>query len=107
MQREELGVYSHDWFCHATDERYMLRLIRHAPKTLEGKCRGGVSAEPGSLVLFKVANSRLYNHGGIITQWPFMVHAAGPCVKEQNCVTHWLTGFTEFAIFDPWSKPEC
>ena len=102
--REELGVYSHDWFCHARDERYMLRLIRHAPKTLEGICRGTVMAEPGSLILFRVAKSRLYNHGGIITRWPFMVHAADPVVKEQNCVTHWLTGFTAFAIFDPWRK---
>lgn len=100
----ELGFYSHDWFCNTADERYMLRLIRHAPKVLEGMCRGTVAAEPGSLILFKVARSRLYNHGGIITRWPMMVHAADPCVKEQNCVTHWMTGFSQFAIFDPWQK---
>lgn len=104
--REELGIYSHDWFCNTTNERYMLRLIRHAPRTLSGICRGTVSAEAGSLILFKVAKSRLFNHGGIITRWPFMVHAADPCVKEQNAVTHWLTGFTEFAIFDPWGKDQ-
>ncbi len=101
-EREDLGVYSHDWFCHAPDERYMLRLIRHARKTLEGRCRGTVEASPGDLILFKVARSRLFNHGGIVTRWPFMVHAANPVVKEQNCVTHWMTGYTEFAVFDPW-----
>jgi cell wall-associated NlpC family hydrolase len=100
--REDLGLYSHDWFCHAHDERYMMRLIRHAPKTLEGICRGTVDAKPGSLILFRVAGSKLFNHGGIITEWPRMVHAADPKVAEQNCTTHHMTGFTEMSIFDPW-----
>jgi cell wall-associated NlpC family hydrolase len=103
-EREDLGVYSHDWFCHTSNERYMFRLIRHARKTIEGRCRGTVEAHPGDLVLFKLPGSKLYNHGGIITRWPHMIHATGPVVKEQNCVTHWMTGFTEFAVFDPWGK---
>ena len=43
-EREELGVYSHDWFCHATEERYMFALMKHAARTLEMVARG--SARP-------------------------------------------------------------
>lgn len=104
--REELGVYGHDWFCHATDERYMLRLIRHAPRTLDAICQGTVDAKPGSLVLFKVAESRLFNHGGIITNWPLIIHAQDPCVKEVDATKFFLTSHREMSIFDPWSR-EC
>lgn len=104
-EREDLGIYSHDWFCNTQDERYMFRVIRHAKKTIEAKCRGTLESSPGDLILFKLSGSRLYNHGGIITRWPFIVHSTGPVVKEDNCVTHWMTGFTECVIFDPWSKP--
>ena len=100
----ELGVYSTDWFCHASEERYMFQILRHARKTIEGKCRGTVDAKPGSLILFKVVRSRLFNHGGIITQWPYMVHAVKPCVEEADATKHQMTGFTEMAIFDPWGN---
>jgi cell wall-associated NlpC family hydrolase len=104
QELEDLGFYTDDWFCHATNERYLLHLIRYAHKVLEGRCRGTVEVEPGSLILFRVVGSKYFNHGGILTHWPFMVHAEYPVVKERNCVTHHLTGFTEFAVFDPWGK---
>lgn len=103
---EDLGVYGHDWFCHAKDERYMMRLIRHAPKTLETICRGTVDAKPGSLALFRCVRSKLFNHGGIITKWPMMLHATSDGVKESNATQHFLTSHMEMSIFDPWSH-EC
>jgi hypothetical protein len=103
-QREDLGLYSHDWFQHTNDERYLLRLIRHAPKMLETVCAGTVDAKPGSLALFRAVDGRLYNHGGIITKWPFIVHATADGVKESNAVTYWLTAHRAIAIFDPWSN---
>lgn len=103
-EREDLGLYSHDWFCHASSERYMLRLIRHAPKTLDTICRGGIAAEPGTLALFRCVGSRLFNHGGIVTKWPMMIHAMADGVKESNATQHFLTSHMEMSIFDPWSK---
>lgn len=100
----ELGLYTSDWFLHSSSEKYLLNLMRHAPKTIEAIARGTVDAKPGSIVLFKVANSRLYNHGGIITKWPMMVHACDPCVKESNLTSHPMTGFRQMAIFDPWER---
>lgn len=103
---DDVGIYTGDWFQHARSERYLMRLIRHAPKVLDTICRGTVDAKPGSLVLFKVVRSRLFNHGGIITKWPFMIHAQDPCVKEVDATKFFLTSHREMAIFDPWSS-EC
>jgi cell wall-associated NlpC family hydrolase len=101
---DDVGIYHHDWFQHDRTERYLLRLMRHAPKILDTICRGTVDAKPGTLALFRVVGSKIFNHGGIITHWPFMINAIQPCVKEINCVNHWLTGQREMVLFDPWSN---
>ncbi len=103
-KREDLGVYSHDWFCHAADERYMLRLLHHAKKTLETVARPGVKASPGSIALFRVAGSHVFNHGAIVAQWPKVIHAVHPAVEETDATSHWLTSYQQVAIFDPWSN---
>lgn len=101
---DAVGIYSHDWFCHAKSERYLLALMRHAPKVLDTICRGGVQAQPGSLALFRCVRSKLFNHGGIITKWPMMLHATTEGVKESDATQHFLTSHMEMAVFDPWSK---
>lgn len=103
----DVGVYHNDWFLHTSSERYFMRLMRAAPKVLDSICRMNVKAQPGSLALFRVVNSKLFNHGGIITKWPFMLHAHNGGVREINASTHWLTAHRQVAIFDPWSKSEC
>lgn len=101
--REELGVYSHDWFCHATEERYMYALMRHAAKTLDTVAAGSPEAKPGDLVLFRVAGSRVFNHGAIVISWPRIIHAANPRVARATATAHWLTAQMEMAVFDPWA----
>ena len=103
---KDLGIYHHDWFCHETNERYMLRLMRFALGTVETICRPSSSAEPGCIVLFRSVGSKLYNHGCIVTQWPFAVHAVFPRVKESNMPGHRLAAYREMKIFDPWKKPD-
>ncbi len=102
-ERIDLGNYSHDWFCHTSNELYMLRLMRLARKTLEGIARPGLNAAPGSLALFRVAGSPVFNHGAIVTKWPFAVHAVYPKVEESDMSKHCLTAYKEVAFFDPWS----
>jgi NlpC/P60 family putative phage cell wall peptidase len=103
-EREDLGVYSHDWFCHSAEECYMYALMRHATRTLETVARGVPQAKPGDLLLFRVAKSRVYNHGAIVTSWPRMIHAAPAGVAEATATTHPLTAHMQMAIFDPWEK---
>jgi cell wall-associated NlpC family hydrolase len=102
-EREPLSVYSHDWFHHASEERYKYALLKHARQVVETICRGTPETRPGDLVLFKVARSRIYNHGAIVTGWPYGVHAFDPKVSEVNLLRHALTVHTEMAIFTPWS----
>jgi cell wall-associated NlpC family hydrolase len=104
-QREDLGIYSHDWFCHTSEERYVRGLLRHSVQTIEGICRGAVEAAPGDIALFRVVRSRVYNHGAIVTEWPLGVHAFGERVSEVDLTKHRITGFQEMAIFDPWHSP--
>ena len=99
--REDLGVYSHDWFCHANADRYMLRLLRHASKTLETIAYRSIAAQPGDLVLTRTANSRVYNHGGVVVAWPKVVHAVDPFVEEIDASTHPLWSYQQVAVFRP------
>ena len=102
-QREALGFYSHDWFHHATEERYKYALLKHAKQIAETICIGTPNAGPGDIVLFKVARSRIYNHGAIVTAWPHGVHAFDQSVAEVNLALHAALAHTEMAIFTPWS----
>lgn len=107
-ERESLGLYSHDWFCNTTEDRYLFGLLRHARKTLEGICRGRPdNALPGCMALFKAVRSPLFNHGAIVTEWPMVIHAADPCVREIDATKHYMTSHTEMVVFDPWERPEC
>jgi cell wall-associated NlpC family hydrolase len=105
-EREDLGVYSHDWFCHTKSERYLLGLVRHARQTAELVCRGTVDARPGTLALFRCVGSHVYNHAAIITAWPRGIHAVHPKVAEFDLTSHRLTGHHEMALFDPWAAEE-
>lgn len=100
----ELGAYSHDWFCNTSSERYMLHLLRFAKKKFEGICRPNVAAQPGDLVLFRVARSNIFNHGAIVTNWPKGIHAVHPKVEEVDLAAHWMTGHTEMEVFDLWGN---
>ena len=102
--REDLGLYSHDWFCHATEERYLLALMRHASKTIETVATGKQQASPGDIVLLRLARSRVYNHGAIVTAWPLGIHAARGGAKEIDLRFNPLTSHMPMAIFDPWAK---
>lgn len=106
VRREDLGelpVYSHDWWCHKVDDLYLLRLLRHAAKVAEGRTYITTNREPGNLVLAKVQNSRVFNHGGVITDWPKIVHAIMPKVEEVNISTHWMWAQNEIVILDGWA----
>jgi cell wall-associated NlpC family hydrolase len=107
--REELysglGLYSADWFLHAPTERYLRGLMRFGTTVAGGICRGGAGAQPGDIALFKVARSRLFNHGAIVTAWPLGVHAQADGVREVDLVACPLTSFRKMELFDPFGTP--
>jgi cell wall-associated NlpC family hydrolase len=99
----ELGIYSSDWFCHASSERYLRGLMRFGKLAAESFCRPGSIAQPGDLALFRGQGSKLFNHGSIVTAWPYGVHAYGRDVREVDLSTHVLTGCRPMAVFDPFA----
>lgn len=102
IEREDLGVYSHDWFCHTDQERYMLRVLRHAKKTIERVACGTLDFRLGSIILTRAVNSRVFNHGGIYTGTNQVVHAFDTQVEEVNITKHHLWAYQTLAAFDPF-----
>jgi cell wall-associated NlpC family hydrolase len=98
----QAGLYSHDWFLHASRERYIEVLKKYAAPTWEGVCRSDSPALPGQIVTFKSAGSKKFNHGAIVTSWPRGIHAAIGGVREVNLAAHPLSAFKPMDVFDPF-----
>jgi len=100
--------YRHDWFLHGSHERYLRGLVRFGVAGARSLClcRADSKAEPGDLVLFRVIQSKVFNHGAIVTSWPRGVHAGVDGVHEITLTTHRLTAFRPMEIFDPFAKME-
>jgi len=60
------GNYSRDWMMHRSEELYLQTIERFADKVERDPL-------PGDVALFKFG--RCISHGGIITNYPYMVHA--------------------------------
>lgn len=99
---DDLGFLSNDWFCHADTEKYLNALTRYAALRWQGVCRGTPPAQPGDIALYRVANSKRFNHGSIMLGWPRALHAFSQRVAVARPSLHPLTAHTEMAIFDPW-----
>ncbi len=105
IEDEEIGVFSNDWYANTTDEIYMRRILRHAYKSAEACCYQRFDgAKMGDVVLCKSAGSRLYNHGGIVIQWPLVVHAIAPAVEMIDASRHTLWAYQQISAYDPWPK---
>jgi len=101
---ENLGVFSSDWSAHEQSEVYMLRILRHARKVVEGNSYPTLQAKPGNIVLTKTESGRVYDHGGIVTAWPMLIHAMPGGVAEVNATEHWLWQYKIVKVFDPWER---
>jgi len=101
---EEIGVFSQDWFKHTTEEVYMRRVLRHAYKIVEKIAHASMEAKPGNIVLVKGPDSKIFNHGGVVTKWPRVIAAAHPRVAEVNATKDELWTYKLVMVFDPWEK---
>ena len=68
--------YPPEWHLHKSEEKYMNFVGQFGKEIF-------TDPKPGDIVLFKVA--RLYAHGGIVANWPNVIHARSPFpVIEEN-----------------------
>jgi NlpC/P60 family putative phage cell wall peptidase len=98
---EQLGVFAGDWWLHTTEEKYLLRLLRHAFKVAETVAVRSTKAEPGVIVLTRAGGSRVFNHGGIVTAWPRVIHTGSGGVEEIDASRHPMWAGHVITIFDP------
>jgi NlpC/P60 family putative phage cell wall peptidase len=101
IQDEQLGVFAGDWWLHTTEEKYLLRLLRHAFKVAETVAVRSTKAEPGVIVLTRAGGSRVFNHGGIVTAWPRVIHTGREGVEEIDASRHPMWTGHVITIFDP------
>jgi cell wall-associated NlpC family hydrolase len=101
---DELHNYSPDWWQHTDQDSYMRRVLRHAYKTVQGRCLPTTEAKDGCIVLTRACGSKVFNHGGVVTYWPHMVHCLQPACNEVNAARDPFWASSEIAIYDPWLK---
>ena len=88
-----LTEYTPDFFMHRGVEQYM--------QTVLGYCREVTEPQPGDIALFKIG--RIFAHGGIVTQWPDIIHAdrKARLVLEDRADQSWLRG-RQVKFFSRW-----
>lgn len=101
---ENIGIFGADWSAHERQEVYIFRMLRHAHKVAEGISYPTHNWRPGNVVLVKTNGGRVYDHAGIVSNWPKVIHAAPEYVKEIDASTHWLWASRYLQVFDPWEK---
>lgn len=109
-QREQLPLYSLDWFNHTDEERYTKGLAQFSE--LRGAERNANAlgpqtdvddVRPGNIILGRTTGSRVFNHGAIISNWPMVIHCARYGVQEVNTRSDDMWRCQRIMIFDPWS----
>ncbi len=106
---ERLSPIKQDWFHHASEQKYLKLVIRHARHVLTAISYPTIKdkALPGCIAVTRHdAGAGNLNHGGIVTQWPRLVHAVFPKVKEIDTTKDPMWCYREVQIFDPWLKAE-
>ena len=98
--------YSHDWFLHTERQVYLRGIMMFGKLVAETICRPGEKPEPGFIALFRSVGSERFNHGAIVTSWPFGIHACDGLVREANLASHRLTAYQSMDVFDPFVKIE-
>lgn len=64
--------YPRDFMMHRNDEKYLGYVRRYCPHEKD-------HPEPGDIAVWRIG--KVYSHGGIVTDWPNVVHAYLPAGK--------------------------
>lgn len=81
-----------DWFLHTREEKYLDWIKRY--------CRQTSDRRPGNVALFRFG--RIFAHGGIIVEWPVIIHAGRHGVSHADVTKAPLSG-REFVVYEPIS----
>lgn len=105
----EAEFYQGDWWCHDTQNGYLRTILKYANKvtTNSNDRRSGNIVLVGQRTGADKLNVTNW-HGGIVTDFPMVVHAFKPRVSEDNMLYHpafqAVGGLTFFNPFDKENK---
>ncbi len=89
-----------DWFAHTTKEKYLLMVERRARRAVTDDGVVAFDPRPGDLALVKAGGARVFNHAGIVTCWPHVIHAGTDIVSETNTMSDLLWWKRKILVFD-------
>ena|SRR3982750_2400996 len=89
-----VGHFPPDWHMHTTEERY-LDTVRKYARPVE-------SPQPADMVFFRVFKNRPFCHGGIVVDWPLIIHSADKRCVEYLDVSQTALGTRERVLLSPW-----
>ena len=101
---EEAHRFSQDWWNHTGEERYKLRVVRHAVKTVEAVTYRTLAAKPGDILIAKAAGARVHNHGGIVLAWPRLIHSVRPAVEIVDGTQDSMWAFQPVEVYSMWLR---
>jgi len=104
--KDEDVFYPRDWFLHTRNDHYKVRILRHAREMVQHFCSPTEMRSPGNIVLLNVATAHgsLDVHGGIISEWPKVIHSFPPCVMEADARYHPALAAGRLEFFSPWDR---
>lgn len=109
VPEEKIGNYPDDWFCHVTEDVYtkrLIRLLRYTSAPVEEVVYPKADIKPGTVLLLR-CGSQYNNHGGIVLQWPYMVHCVRPAAERINASRHPMWDHKKVLVFDPLMHKLC
>lgn len=92
---QEIGHFPADWHLHTREERYR-SIVEQYAKSVDGP-------QSGDIVLFRVFKNRPFCHGGIIVDWPLIIHAADGRSVEYMNVSQTPLAKRELLFLSPWT----
>jgi cell wall-associated NlpC family hydrolase len=106
-QKQVIEIFDGTWSSCTDDkkyQRYIFRMLRNARKILEGISYPTLKALPGCIVLTKLYGSRVEDHGGIVVDWPMIIHAVPPKITKTDASQHWIWANKTVEVFDPFGE---
>jgi hypothetical protein len=91
----EVAHFPRDWHLHTSKERYLEVVEQYATRVEEPL--------PGDIVLIRVFKNRPFCHGGIVTTWPQVIHAADRSTVEYVDMSVSPLGKREHIFLSPWA----
>jgi cell wall-associated NlpC family hydrolase len=79
--------YPPQWHVHRNEEKYLNYVLQFVKQTKNPPERKPL---PGDLVMFKM--NKVFAHGGVIIDWPLIIHAVGNNIVRPDDISKNTTG---------------